>query len=63
MEQKKLKELLKRNPQVDAELLAVAIEQAKQIQVLGAKMVNFNIVIPYASDSPSKLFDRAWVEI
>lgn len=60
MKEGELRDLLDRNPQIDTELLSNAQEEAQEIQGVKRRMVNFDIIVPYASDSPSKLFDRAW---
>ena len=60
MKPEQLKDLIEKNPQVDADLLAEAQKEAKKFQGDKAKMVNFGLILPYASDAPSTLFDRAW---
>ncbi len=60
MKQAELRRILKHNPQIDSDLLAAAHDQAKNLQPSRRGMVNFNLVLPYASDTPSRLSDQTW---
>lgn len=57
-----LEEVLRKNPQVDAVLLAKTLEDAKRIHGGKRSMVKFDIIIPYASDSQGMLYENSWAE-
>ena len=58
-----LKEILDNNPQVDSELVAKVLEEAKKIHSDTGGMVNFNIKLPYSSDSFDIAFQNSWEEV
>ena len=55
-----LKELIKKNPQVDADLLAKAINEAENIQPANDEMVSFNLHLPYSSDNYENSLKNSW---
>ena len=60
IDRKKLEELMKKNPQVDAELLEKALSESEGINAEGDSMVNFKLRLPYASDNYEKAMQNSW---
>lgn len=55
-----LKEIIEKNPQVDADLLISALSEANAIQNDSEKMVNFKIRLPYSSDNFEDAIQNSW---
>ena len=60
IDEEKLKEILKSNPQVDGELVAKVLKEAKKNQFYQGGMVNFNIHLPYSSDTFEMAVQNSW---
>lgn len=60
VDQKMLRDLLDKNPQVDGELIAKALKEAEEIQHEADGMVNFNIKLPYSSENFERAFQNSW---
>ncbi|MGJ3259837.1 MAG: hypothetical protein ACFE0S_09560 [Rhodospirillales bacterium] len=60
IDRKKLEELIRENPQVDAELLEKALSEAEGIATENDSMVNFKLRLPYASDNYEKSIQNSW---